>query len=107
MSTTPTPLTKDELTGRLRAFLKDRGTAYALADIGYFGSYARGEAAAESDVDIVYRMEPSAKPTLFDLAQLRDELVELLGHDVDLIEFRERLPERLRERIRREAVYVR
>ncbi len=48
-----------------------------------FGSVARGRADAGSDIDILVDLEP--RRTLFDVASLVDELVELLGHDVDVV----------------------
>lgn len=74
--------------------------------LGCFGSVARGEATAGSDVDVVYRVAQSARLTLLDLALLREELMERLGRPVDLIEFRAGMPARLRERLQQEAVYA-
>jgi len=106
MSSTDHPWLKEEVLEQLRAFLSERGSAYGLQALGCFGSVARGEATSASDVDIVYQVSPSTRLTLFDLALLREELVELLDRSVDLIEFREEMPARLRERVREEAVYV-
>ena len=44
---------------------------------------ARGKADVGSDIDILVDLEP--RRTLFDVAALHDELVELLGHDVDVL----------------------
>lgn len=48
-----------------------------------FGSVARGEARPDSDIDLLVDIEPGR--TLFDVAALHDELVELLGHEVDVL----------------------
>ena len=82
------------------------GKAYGLEALGCFGSVARSEASAESDVDVVCRFRLDAKPTLFDLALMRDELVAQLGCPVDLIELREGMPTGLRARVEREAAYA-
>jgi len=51
--------------------------------IAVFGSYARGEANATSDVDILVRF---ARPkSLFQLVRIEDELKRALGRDVDLV----------------------
>jgi len=51
--------------------------------IAVFGSYARGEAGATSDVDILVRF---ARPkSLFQLVRIEDELKRALGRDVDLV----------------------
>lgn len=97
---------RDEVLAKLRTFFRDRGEIYGLAALGCFGSVARSEATAQSDVDVVYRPQPTARLTLFDLALLREELVMLLGRPVDLIELHQSTPLRLRERVEREAVYV-
>lgn len=50
-----------------------------------FGSYARGEETSSSDVDIRIITKKDGKFSLFDLGNLRLDLVEKLGIDVDLI----------------------
>ncbi|WP_126147387.1 nucleotidyltransferase family protein [Synechococcus elongatus] len=95
-----------EVLNQLRDFLAQRGSVYGLKALGCFGSVARSEATTESDVDIIYQLNDSACMTLFDLALLQQELIELLGVSVDLIEFREATPKRLRDRIEKEAVYA-
>ncbi len=100
------PLQADEVIRKLRSFLVHRREVYELKSLGCFGSVARGEATAKSDVDIVYQTVPGARMTLFDLAMLRDELSALLGCPVDLIQIRETMPARLRERVQKEVIYV-
>lgn len=97
---------REEVLAKLEAFLSERGATYGLAALGCFGSVARREAGVDSDVDVVYRVLPQAKLTLFDLALMREELVERLGRPVDLIELREGMPQRLKARVEREAAYV-
>ena len=51
---------------------------------GYlFGSYARGEETAKSDIDI--RLEADRGLTLIDVGNLRLDIVEATGKDVDLL----------------------
>ncbi|MGI4873493.1 MAG: nucleotidyltransferase family protein [Janthinobacterium lividum] len=49
-----------------------------------FGSYARGEATAESDLDLLLSREPESKLTLFDLVDYQDELGSRLGLSIDI-----------------------
>lgn len=49
-----------------------------------FGSYARGEATAESDLDLLLSREPGSRMTLFDLMNFQDDLERRLGLRVDL-----------------------
>jgi len=66
-----------------------------------FGSVARGDADAESDVDFLVSLEPGRN--LLDLGGLLMELQQLLGCRVDVITERG-LRERIRERVLQEAV---
>jgi hypothetical protein len=52
-------------------------------DVALFGSVARGEETPTSDLDFLVEFEPTSD--LFDLLHLRDELVEVLGHPVDVV----------------------
>jgi hypothetical protein len=58
--------------------------AYGIKDIRLFGSLARGESKAESDVDLLVEFDPSAHIGMFEFSRLRRELSELLGCEVDL-----------------------
>jgi uncharacterized protein len=47
-----------------------------------FGSFARGDARPDSDLDVLVEMEPGR--SLLDLVRLERELREVLGFDVDV-----------------------
>lgn len=56
--------------------------------ISVFGSFARGEETAESDIDLLVALKPShLRPALglFKVIQLEQELKKELGRDVDLV----------------------
>ena len=56
--------------------------------ISVFGSYARGEETAESDIDLLVALKPShLRPALglFEAMRLEQELKNELGRDVDLV----------------------
>ncbi len=56
--------------------------------ISVFGSFARGDATIESDVDLLVDLKPSElRPVLglFEFIKLEQELEKQLGCDVDLI----------------------
>ncbi len=56
---------------------------YRVKKIAIFGSYARGEAKPESDVDIL--IEFSERKSLLDLVGIEQELSEALGVKADLL----------------------
>lgn len=49
-----------------------------------FGSYARGEATAESDLDLLLSREPDSTLSLFDLSRYQYELEDALQLPIDL-----------------------
>ena len=69
-------------------------------NVRVFGSVARGEADAESDIDLLVDMEPGR--SLLDLGGLWTELNELLGVKVDVVT-ENGLRERIKERVLNEA----
>jgi len=75
--------------------------AYGARNLRVFGSVARGQADAGSDVDFLVEMEPGR--SLFDLGGLQYELERLLGRPVDVVTERG-LKARIRDRVLREAV---
>ena len=56
---------------------------FNVAFAGVFGSYARGEEKAESDIDLLVRF--SIVPGLFTFARLQNKLSETFGTRVDLV----------------------
>ena len=93
----------DDLRALLREFLEKHAEEYRLRALGYFGSYARNEARADSDVDIVFDTD---EPNLFKTAMLKQDLEEWLGRSVDVVQLRGLNNPRLKARVEREAVYV-
>ncbi len=71
-----------------------------LSNVRVFGSVARGEAGADSDVDLL--VHPGPETSIFDLAGFMAEVEELLGLGVDVVSDRGRGP--AMDRIRAEAV---
>lgn len=75
--------------------------SYGARNIRIFGSVARGEADANSDVDFLVELEPGR--SLLDLGGLLMDLQELLGCGVDVVTVNG-LRERIRQRVLNEAV---
>jgi hypothetical protein len=51
--------------------------------IGFFGSFARNEETANSDIDILVKF--SSTVSLLDMARMHRELSKILGREVDLV----------------------
>lgn len=89
---------------RLRSLepeLRSRG----VAALYLFGSVARGEARADSDVDLFFDDAPNATLSLLDVIGIQHFLQDVLGAKVDLIT-RDSLHPLLRADIEAEAVPV-
>jgi len=77
--------------------------AVGVRSLRIFGSVARDEAGAESDVDLEAAFENVDALTLLDIAKLERHLSGLLGHRVELFQ-QGTFKEGLRERLEAEAV---
>jgi predicted nucleotidyltransferase len=58
---------------------------YKVKSLGIFGSYLRGEADEESDIDLLVDLEKESM-TLLEFIALENRLSDLLGAKVDLVE---------------------
>ena len=84
---------------RVRTEILAAAARHGATNVRVFGSVARGDADAASDVDL----EPGR--SLLDLASLLVELEDLLGHPVDVVT-EPGLKARIRQRVLAEAVAV-
>lgn len=57
-----------------------------MTELALFGSVLRDDFCPDSDVDVLVSFEPGAPWTLWDLSAMRQELEEIFGRDVDLVE---------------------
>ncbi|MFA5700204.1 MAG: nucleotidyltransferase family protein [Desulfuromonas sp.] len=69
----------EALENKLIPILKQHGAS----KIGIFGSYARGDATKDSDLDLL--VDFSEQKSLLTLIQIRREISEALGIEVDLL----------------------
>jgi predicted nucleotidyltransferase len=74
---------------------------YQLQRIGLFGSTARNEATASSDVDVWVELDPL---TPYATVHLKQELEDLLQRPVDLVRLRDRMNPALRRAILNEGI---
>ena len=73
--------TVEELKKRIEPIAK----RYELPTVYLFGSYARGEATDDSDVDILIDRSGSKVRTLVDFCGLNNDFEECIGKKVDLV----------------------
>jgi len=102
----PTPARRkpsDDIRASLRDELPRLRREYAVKSLELFGSFVRGEASENSDLDLLVEFDET--PTLFSFVRLESELSQLVGVKVDLVMKRALKPV-LGERILAEAVPV-
>jgi len=75
---------------------------FSVRRLGLFGSFARGEAGPESDVDILVELN---EPTFDNYMDLKFYLEEILNHPVDLV-IHDTVKPRLKPIIEQEVVYA-
>ena len=79
--------------------------AAGILHLRLFGSVARGEQTALSDVDLMAEFDRSKRLTLFGMAHLENRLSDLLGAKVELA-WADAMKERVRARAMREAIHA-
>jgi uncharacterized protein len=88
-----------EILKRLKPSLEKRYSVHSLA---LFGSYARGDQTAESDIDILVDVEPTLGLNFITLAET---IEKALGVSVDLVSSRAIKP-RYQAVVKDECIYV-
>ena len=73
----------EELLKEKRENVLDLAGKHGARNVRVFGSVARGESGAESDIDLLVKMEEGR--SLLDLSALTLELRDLLGVKVDVV----------------------
>ena len=103
-NSSPLPaLSPDQVLPLLREHQGAWRQRYQLQRIGLFGSTARNEATATSDVDVWVELDPL---TPYATVHLKQELEELLQRPVDLVRLRERMNPALRRAILQAGISV-
>ncbi len=78
-------VTKDEILKCLKSKQREFYEQYGVKFIGVFGSYAKGDANQNSDIDILYRIDEGKKLSIFQYLALHKKLEELFRKKVDLV----------------------
>ena len=67
---------------RIAAFCR----RWKIAEFGFFGSVLRDDFGPDSDIDVLVEFEPDAPWSLLDVVRMQEELKDMLGREVDLVE---------------------
>jgi len=84
---------------------EDAIRARGVTRLALVGSVARGEATADSDVDLLVDIAPGRKFSLIDLASLQGFLDDVVGRQTQVLSHPD-LPPDFRRRVERDAVSV-
>lgn len=93
----------DEALALLKAQFPELSWRFGVASLALFGSTARGEARADSDVDVLVEFEPGARVGLFEIFELKQALEARLKCAVDVVT-PDGLRPWMREKVLREAI---
>lgn len=96
-------MSRDEILDLLKNYKNSNFNKYGILELGLFGSYARDQATAKSDVDICIKTKT---PDIFALVHIKEELHNLLSSSVDIVRIRDKMNPYLKKRIEQEALYV-
>ena len=80
---------------RITAFCRK----WKIREFSLFGSVLRDDFRPESDIDVLVSLEPDAPWSLWEWIDMKEELTDLFGRDVDLLE-----KDGLRNPFRRHAI---
>ncbi len=69
---------------KLEAFCR----RWNVSELAFFGSVLREDFRPSSDIDLLVSFSSKAKISLFDLVRMQNELEEIFGRKVDLVERR-------------------
>ncbi len=69
-----------------RSRIEDFCRQHKVRELALFGSVLRDDFNYTSDIDVLISFAPDTHYSLFDLADMREELKALFGREVDLVE---------------------
>lgn len=75
---------------------------HKVKDVYLFGSYARGEANRDSDIDIY--CDSGNLSTLWELSGFKEELINVLGKDVDIVTIGSQMSEYFKEQLKTDMI---
>jgi len=94
--------TLEEILNKLRMHKPELTKKYPISKLGVFGSYARGEANDESDIDVAVEI---SGPMGLSFVAMAIEIEELLGKKTDVVPLRA-IKREFIDRVNKDIVYV-
>lgn len=95
--------TKEEYLDDIKKFKDGFADQFGIRSIGIFGSVARNEHQAGSDLDVFVELESPDPYIMFDI---RETLEKICGCKVDLLRLRRNLRSLLLKRIEQDGIYA-
>ena len=96
-------LGREQILSMLKVYYLCNKSALGIEQIGLFGSFARDEGRADSDIDIIITL---SKPDLFLYSTIANQLETVFGRHIDLVSSKSIFPEKFARRLKEEAIYV-
>ena len=87
----------------LRSFMQKHAEKYGILSMGIFGSVARGEQHAGSDLDVFVELKD---PDPFIMFDIKEELERICNCKIDLLRLRKNLRSLISQRIARDGIYA-
>ena len=66
--------------------IKEFCRKWKIEEFALFGSVLREDFKPDSDIDVLVSFAPDARLSLFDYARMEEELVEIVGREVDVVD---------------------
>lgn len=96
-------MTKNIIIDYLKQHKEEFTKKYDISKMALFGSYARGDNRADSDIDIAIETKLADYFRLYDL---KEELEKAFQTSVDIVRIREKMNKSLKRRIEKDGLYV-
>lgn len=96
-------LGRDQILSMLKVYYLCNKSELGIEKIGLFGSFARDEGRADSDIDIIITL---TKPDLFLYSTIAGQLETVFGRHIDLVSSKSTFPASFKQRLEKEAIYV-
>ena len=95
--------TREEYLNAIKQFKKEFANKFGILSIGIFGSVARNEHQAESDLDVFVELQ---EPDFFIMSDIQETLEQICNCKVDLLRIRKNLRPLLLKRIEQDGIYA-